>query len=132
MSAPCSAADLLRLLTTYATGVLSDTGHRAFRVASGAVQPRETRPTYVVQPVCPSVCAESVRWLLFSGSMRVRLTRKLAGKIGGVDLKGFQVDDVLDLPARQARLLVAEQWAVPDSRASDGAYQSAEIIAHAS
>jgi hypothetical protein len=64
--------------------------------------------------------------------MRVRLTRKLAGKIDGVDLKGFQVDDVLDLPVRQARLLVAEQWAVPDGRASDGAYQSAEIIAHAS
>jgi hypothetical protein len=51
--------------------------------------------------------------------MRVRLTRKLAGKIDGVDIKGFQVDDVLDLPSQQADLLLAEEWAVPERRAPD-------------
>jgi hypothetical protein len=128
MSATCSAADLLRLLTTYATGLLSGTGHRRLWGRSAARNAPDVRcATHM--PFC---LRRTVRWLLFSGCMRVRLTRKLAGKIDGVDLKGFQVDDVLDLPVRQARLLVAEQWAVPDGRASDGAYQSAEIIAHAS
>jgi hypothetical protein len=35
-------------------------------------------------------------------NMRVRLTRKLADRIGGVDLTGYQVDDVLDLPSPDA------------------------------
>lgn len=51
--------------------------------------------------------------------MRVRLTRKLAGKINGVDMKGFQAGDVLDLPAQQADLLVAEEWAVPEGTPSE-------------
>jgi hypothetical protein len=43
--------------------------------------------------------------------MKVLLTKKLAECIDGVDLSDYQVGDVLDLPARQARLLLAEQWA---------------------
>jgi hypothetical protein len=64
--------------------------------------------------------------------MRVRLTRKLAGKIDGVDLQGFQVDDVLDLPTQQADLLVAEKWAVPERRASERRRELAEQFATAS
>ena len=50
--------------------------------------------------------------------MRVRLTRKYADRIDGIDLEGCQVGDVLDLPPSDARLLLAEEWAVPESRAS--------------
>jgi hypothetical protein len=44
--------------------------------------------------------------------VQVRLTRKLAEEIDGVDLSQRQVGDVFPLPEPQARLLVAEQWAV--------------------
>jgi hypothetical protein len=45
--------------------------------------------------------------------VQVRLIRKLAECIDGVNLEGFTVGDVLDLPPRSARILIAEQWAVP-------------------
>jgi hypothetical protein len=45
--------------------------------------------------------------------VQVRLTRKLAEEIDGVDLSGREVGDVFPLPEPEARLLVAEQWAVP-------------------
>jgi hypothetical protein len=48
----------------------------------------------------------------------VRLTRKLAERIDGVDLAGFHVGDVLDLPPEEARLLLAEAWAIADPDAS--------------
>jgi hypothetical protein len=51
--------------------------------------------------------------------MRVRLTRKLADCLDGVDLSHFSVGDVLDLPRREANLLIVEGWAVP----SEGADQ---------
>ena len=44
--------------------------------------------------------------------MRIRLTRKLADCLDGVDLSRYSVGDVLDLPRREAHLLVAEGWAV--------------------
>ena len=47
--------------------------------------------------------------------VRVRLTRKFAEQIDGVDLEGCHVGDVLDLPATEARMLVAEEWAVPEA-----------------
>jgi hypothetical protein len=47
--------------------------------------------------------------------MRVRLTRKLADSIDGVNLADRRVDDVFDLPEIAARLLLAEGWAVSDS-----------------
>ena len=43
----------------------------------------------------------------------VRLTRKYAEMINGVDLAMCSVGDVLRLPARDAALLIAEGWAVP-------------------
>jgi len=47
--------------------------------------------------------------------MRVRLTRKLAECIDGVDLAGHTVGDVLDLMDRDALCLLAEGWAVPEA-----------------
>ncbi len=43
--------------------------------------------------------------------MRIRLVRKLADAIDGVDLSDYAAGDVIDLPASEARLLIAEQWA---------------------
>ena len=48
--------------------------------------------------------------------MKVRLTRKHANQIDGIDLSGHEVGDMLDLPDDEARLIVAENWAHPDRR----------------
>jgi hypothetical protein len=48
--------------------------------------------------------------------MRVRLTRKLAEKIDGVDISAHQVGDVFNLSRGEARLLIAEGWASPIER----------------
>jgi hypothetical protein len=56
----------------------------------------------------------------------VRLTKKLAECIDGVELNDARVGDVLDLPAPQARLLLAEQWAVPHRRPRSKASRDAD------
>lgn len=43
--------------------------------------------------------------------MRVRLNRKYANRIDDVDLSGRRVGEILDLPERDAVLLIAEGWA---------------------
>ena len=43
--------------------------------------------------------------------MRIRLTRKLALCINGVDISGLNVGDVVDLPESNARMLLLEGWA---------------------
>jgi hypothetical protein len=48
--------------------------------------------------------------------MKVRLTRKLAPLVDGIDLSNYEVGDVFDLPAEQARLVIAEDWAIPERR----------------
>lgn len=48
--------------------------------------------------------------------MKVRLTRKYADRIDDIDLSGRNVGEVLDLPYQQARLLVLEEWALPERR----------------
>ena len=48
--------------------------------------------------------------------MRVVLTRKLADCVDGVELSGWRVGDVLELPDQEATLLLAERWAIPDRR----------------
>jgi len=48
--------------------------------------------------------------------MLVRLVRKLADNLDGIDVSGHREGDVLDLPASRAALLIAERWAVPDRR----------------
>lgn len=45
--------------------------------------------------------------------MRVRLIKKFAEKIDGIDLTGRAVGDLLNLKPKDARLLIAEQWAMP-------------------
>jgi len=45
--------------------------------------------------------------------MRVRLIKKFAEMIDGIDLSGRCVGDLFNLKAKEARLLIAEQWAVP-------------------
>ena len=46
-------------------------------------------------------------------NLRVRLIRKLADRVNGVDLSKARVGDSLDLSARDARILIAEGWAEP-------------------
>jgi CheY-like chemotaxis protein len=51
--------------------------------------------------------------------MLVRLTRKLADFIDGIDLSGWTVDDLVELSEREARTLIAEgcaERAVSDDR----------------
>lgn len=43
--------------------------------------------------------------------MRVQLTRKLADSLDGVDVSAYKEGDVIDLPQREAELLLAERWA---------------------
>jgi hypothetical protein len=43
--------------------------------------------------------------------MRIRLIRKLALCLNGVDVSQLHVGDVVDLPERSARLLLMEGWA---------------------
>jgi hypothetical protein len=48
---------------------------------------------------------------LIINMMMVRLTRKLADMIDGIDLSAFTVGEVIQLPVAAARLLIAERWA---------------------
>ena len=43
--------------------------------------------------------------------MMIRLTRKLADMIDGIDLSAYKVGQVITLPVAAARLLIAERWA---------------------
>lgn len=45
--------------------------------------------------------------------MHVKLTRKLAEHIDGVDLSRHEVGDIFDIPVIDAHLLIAEGWAEP-------------------
>jgi hypothetical protein len=48
--------------------------------------------------------------------MKVVLMRKFAERIDGVDVSAYETGDVFDVPAADARLLMAERWAIPDRR----------------
>jgi len=52
--------------------------------------------------------------------MRIRLTRKFAERIDGVDLSRRRVGAVIDLTAREARTLIAEGWAVLEDESRTG------------
>jgi hypothetical protein len=45
--------------------------------------------------------------------MRILLTRKLCRQLNGIDISGWSVGDVVELPRRDAELLLAEGWALP-------------------
>lgn len=51
--------------------------------------------------------------------MRVRITRKLADHVDGVDLTHFDVGEVIELPDTDGRLVIAEQWGVFARRETD-------------
>jgi hypothetical protein len=51
--------------------------------------------------------------------MKVVLLRKLADVMDGVDVRSYSPGDVVDLPVRDAHLLIIESWAIPDRRRSD-------------
>ena len=59
--------------------------------------------------------------LLSRAVVQVRITRKLAGALNGLDLKPFVVGEVVDLDPPFARMLVSEGWAEvhQDTIASD-------------
>lgn len=45
--------------------------------------------------------------------IRVRLTKKLASILDGVDVSMLAVGEILELPDSSAALLIAEKWAEP-------------------
>lgn len=44
--------------------------------------------------------------------MQIQLVRKLANYLDGIDVTAVQQGDVVDLPRRDAELLIAERWAI--------------------
>jgi len=52
-------------------------------------------------------------------TIRVRLVRKLADYLDGIDLSAYNEGDLLDLPRREAELLIAEGWAIAWSESSN-------------
>jgi hypothetical protein len=46
----------------------------------------------------------------------VRLTKKLANRLDGIDVSPHNVGDIVDLPPDEARLLLAEEWAIDRER----------------
>jgi hypothetical protein len=57
--------------------------------------------------------------------MLIRLTQRLAQCIDGVDLSNRSVNEVFDLPQREAELLIAEGWALREDSAQPVGQQSA-------
>jgi hypothetical protein len=51
--------------------------------------------------------------------MRVRLVRKFADCIDGVDLSDHEVDEVFEVPPKDGQLLLAEHWAIAERRSAD-------------
>ena len=49
--------------------------------------------------------------------MRLRLIKKLAERIDGIDLSAYKPGDVVDLTQSEGRLLLAERWAVTEDGA---------------
>ena len=45
--------------------------------------------------------------------IRIRLTRKLAAVVNGVDLSSRKVGDIIELSDALARMMIAERWAEP-------------------
>jgi hypothetical protein len=52
-------------------------------------------------------------------AIRVRLTRKFAQIINGIDLSRAKAGEELDLSARDAQVLIAEGWAALIDKAND-------------
>ena len=61
-------------------------------------------------------------------AMLIRLTQKLAGRLDGIDLSHRSVDEIFDLPPREAELLIAEGWATPVSELPSATHTSPENL----
>ena len=48
--------------------------------------------------------------------MKVRLMKKLADQLDGIDVADRREGDILDLPSREAKMLVEERWAMVERR----------------
>jgi hypothetical protein len=48
--------------------------------------------------------------------MKVRLTKKLAERLDGIDVSDRREGDVFDTSAHDAAMLVEERWAIPERR----------------
>jgi hypothetical protein len=70
-------------------------------------------------------------WRLDLRDMRVRLTRKLADSLDGIDVSAYNEGDVVDLPRSQARLLMAEKWARPVERRRSSSRMNRAVAADA-
>ena len=57
--------------------------------------------------------------------MRVRLIKKLAERIDGIDLRHCAPGEVIDLAGGEARLLIAEGWGTAERRSERREYASA-------
>ena len=59
---------------------------------------------------------------------RIRLTKKLAAVLNGVDVSSLQVGDIIELPDSAAKMMIAEGWAElvvePQSFVRSLSYQS--------
>ena len=51
--------------------------------------------------------------------MRVRLTRKLADRLDGLDLSARTLGDVFEVAPEEGTLLIAEGWAIAERQFSD-------------
>jgi hypothetical protein len=57
----------------------------------------------------------------WANSVHVRLTKKLADALNGLDLRGFRIGDVIQLEDPLAAMLIAEKWAVTADKAPETA-----------
>jgi len=73
---------------------------------------RESSPAYAQHADTATGRGRAV-YLLRAGllNMQIRLTRKLANYLDGIDVSQYRVGDLLDIPKREAELLIAERWA---------------------
>lgn len=94
----CASQNLQRAGTGNRAGVVATIGsqHEPFRL--------EAQPTIGVLVACPKK------------RMRVRLIKKLAEVIDGIDLTAVKAGDVLNLERSEAQLLIVEGWAVLEDR----------------
>jgi len=63
-------------------------------------------------------CAEMVVQVV---PTKVRLTRKLAEVVNGIDLSAVEPGDEMELSTREAAILIAEGWATPIAESPDDA-----------
>ncbi len=59
---------------------------------------------------------EGTRIAFVPSQMKVRLTKKLAEQLDGIDVSDRRQGDVLDLSPHDAKMLVEERWAIPERR----------------